>query len=402
MPPSKPASDVAALERYRQKRDFAITPEPGRSAASARSSCRSSSRSTRRRGCTTTSASSSTACCWLGGAEGPELRPGRQAHGDPRRGPPVSLRQLRRHDPAEAVRRRHGDRLGPRHLGAGRRSARRHGDGQAACSSLHGEKLAGLWELVRIAKPRRASRSRGCCSRSATRGRGRSAEYDVVSGAARQRRSPSRSALRRGARAARRRAGADAAGDARRERRADARRRGARRRCPPKLAPQLATLADRRAARRRLDLRDQVRRLPPAWRASTSGKVAPHHARRPRLDGARCRRSPTRARSARRRLGLARRRDRRARRRRRARLQRAAERLRLRRAPSAIVLLPVRPAVLRGHDLREVPLRRAPRAARALLDDATASERVRFSDDFDADAGAACSQTACRHAASKA
>ena len=38
---------------------------------------------------------------------------------------------------------------------------------------LHGQKLAGLWELVRIAKPATTSRSSGCCSRSATPGRGR-------------------------------------------------------------------------------------------------------------------------------------------------------------------------------------------------------------------------------------
>jgi bifunctional non-homologous end joining protein LigD len=38
---------------------------------------------------------------------------------------------------------------------------------------LHGEKLAGLWELVRSPSPATA-RTRGCCSRRRTSGRGRS------------------------------------------------------------------------------------------------------------------------------------------------------------------------------------------------------------------------------------
>ncbi len=59
----------------------------------------------------------------VGGAQGAELRPEGHAHGDPRRGPSAVVQQLRRHDPAEAIRRGHGDRLGPRHLGARGRSA---------------------------------------------------------------------------------------------------------------------------------------------------------------------------------------------------------------------------------------------------------------------------------------
>src|SRR6476659_7586060 len=39
---------------------------------------------------------------------------------------------------------------------------------------LHGEKLAGLWELVRIRKPGEERRTRGCCSRRRTSGLGRS------------------------------------------------------------------------------------------------------------------------------------------------------------------------------------------------------------------------------------
>ncbi|MGC4062521.1 MAG: hypothetical protein QM749_17415 [Aquabacterium sp.] len=47
---------------------------------------------------------------------------------------------------------------------------------------LHGEKLAGLWELVRIAKPgdTRKHKRDGCCSRSATTWARPHAEYDVT------------------------------------------------------------------------------------------------------------------------------------------------------------------------------------------------------------------------------
>ncbi len=52
----------------------------------------------------------------LGGAQGPELRPGRQAHGDADRGPSDRLQPLRGHHPQGQLRRRQGDRLGQGHL----------------------------------------------------------------------------------------------------------------------------------------------------------------------------------------------------------------------------------------------------------------------------------------------
>ena len=52
----------------------------------------------------------------------------------------------------EAVRRGERSSSGTRHLGAGGRPARRPGQGQAALPAAR-EKLAGLWELVRISKP---------------------------------------------------------------------------------------------------------------------------------------------------------------------------------------------------------------------------------------------------------
>ncbi len=60
----------------------------------------------------------------LGGTEGHGLRPQGKADGGACRGPPRLVRQLRRDDSGPAVRRRNGDRLGPRHVGAGRRRRR--------------------------------------------------------------------------------------------------------------------------------------------------------------------------------------------------------------------------------------------------------------------------------------
>ena len=85
--------------------------------------------------------------------KGPELRPEGQAPRGADRRPPDLVQQLRRHDPEGPVRRRHGDRLGPRQLDT-RSATRAQGleDGKLLFT-LDGHKLAGLWELVRIAKP---------------------------------------------------------------------------------------------------------------------------------------------------------------------------------------------------------------------------------------------------------
>ena len=60
------------------------------------------------------------------GAEGPEPVAGREAARGAHRGPPARLRGLRGHDPEGRVRRRRGDRVGPRHVG-GRRATRGRG-----------------------------------------------------------------------------------------------------------------------------------------------------------------------------------------------------------------------------------------------------------------------------------
>lgn len=79
------------------------------------------------------------------------LRPGRQAHGDPRRGPPAFLWIVRGDHSAQAVRRGHGRRLGHgtwEPVGDPREGLQKG----KLLFHLRGHKLAGLWELVKIAK----------------------------------------------------------------------------------------------------------------------------------------------------------------------------------------------------------------------------------------------------------
>ncbi len=113
---------------------------------------------------------------------------------------------------------------------------------------------------------------------------------------------------------------------------------------PATFSPAAGDARHRDAGRRRLDLRDQVRRLPHR-RAHRGRRRSPVHAPRQRLVVAHAGAGRGGAR-ARHRLGLARRRDRRQRRARHARLQRAAERLRLV-AHRCHPVLRLRPAVLR-------------------------------------------------------
>ena len=98
----------------------------------------------------------------LGGAEGAEPRPGRQAHGGARRGPSDRLRRLRGNDPEGPVRRRRGDRLGQRHLGAGRRPARRlpRRQAQVPAATARSCTAAGRWCACTAAPA--SARSRGC------------------------------------------------------------------------------------------------------------------------------------------------------------------------------------------------------------------------------------------------
>ena len=180
---------------------------------------------------------------------------------------------------------------------------------------LHGQKLAGLWELVRIRKPGDRQDAWLLFKKRDEWARP-TATYDVVSALpdsviARplgplESREPADRATPKGA-------------DAAEGRIAPERLEGAvPAALPGQLPPQLATLAKAVRRRRRLALRDQVRRLSRDG-AHRGRPGAADHARRPRLDRE-GRIAGAGARSARHRLGLARRRDRRAQGRRRARI----------------------------------------------------------------------------------
>ena len=258
--------------------------------------------------------------------------------------------------PHGPVRRRRGHRLGPRHLGAGRRRARRLPRRQAQVPPRRREAARRL-DAGAHARPRRRAPGAVAADQGARRrrrGRRRSTASSTPSrracsrtetiddradgGARRKRRATTRRGEggreaapagrdgKAGTPRASARAPSSAADDA--PRRSRCRPARSRRRCPRRFSPQLATLVVGAAGRRRLDLRDQVRRLPHRSPASTATTFAcftrsgnDWTARMPALVAGGARARP--------RLGLARRRDRRHRRERRARLQRAAERLRL-------------------------------------------------------------------------
>ena len=112
----------------------------------------------------------------LGGAQGAEPRPGRQAHGGARRGPSDRLRPLRGNDSERPVRRRRGHRLGQRHLGAGRRSARRLPRRQAQVPPRRQEAARRL-DAGAHARPRR--RAPGAVAADQGEGRGGAAERRV-------------------------------------------------------------------------------------------------------------------------------------------------------------------------------------------------------------------------------
>ncbi|WP_409450653.1 DNA ligase D [Aquabacterium sp. J223] len=254
----------------------------------------------------------------LGGAQGAVVRPGAQADGHPRRGPPARLQHLRRHDPEGRVRRRHGHRLGPRHLVAGGGPARRPGQGQADLPPARPEAggpvgagahlQAGREEAGPVAALQEAGRRLG-----------------AADGRVRRHHGPARQRGREAAGTRR------AAGAARQS--ADRGPRLGRHRARPAPGQEGAAAADAGAAARhaghrraagRLGGGDQVRRLPPAGPHRPRPGAA-LHPQRQRLDGqaAADRRG---RRGAWREERLAGRRDRGAERRRRARLQPAAER----------------------------------------------------------------------------
>ena len=289
--------------------------------------------------------------------KGPSFDPAEEADGDPRRGPSARLRRASRarsRRSSTAPARSSSGTAAPGSRSAIRARAWPRASWCSSCTA-RSSPACGSW----CGSPSPAtSRSRGCCSRSATRGRGRSAEYDVIAALPDsvvakplglvEAREP------RGARGA---AGAAARAPSRD---LSARRQGG---ACPRSSRRSSRRSSPRAPARRLDLRDQVRRLP-ADGAHRERQGAAHHPRRPRLDR-QDEAARRRDRGARHRLGLARRRDRRPGRRRRARLQRAAERDRHGDAATAIDYFVFDLPFLDGHDLREVPLRVAPRAAAA-------------------------------------
>ena len=227
------------------------------------------------------------------------------------------------------------------------------------------------------------------------------AEYDVVRGAARQR------ADQGGDGDQRRRAAATSSKAAPRRRQqarsdraatlAGRRREGG---AAARLSPQLATLVDEPPPRRRLDLRDQVRRLPPA-RAHRRRRRAPASRATATTGRARCRRWRRRSRrSASRSAWL----DGEivvARRERHARLPGAAERLRPRRTrPTSSTSSSTCPTSTATTCAR-VPLVERRALLARLLEREAAGRALRFSEAFDA-APARAAGGACRQAASRA
>ena len=97
----------------------------------------------------------------LGGAEGPVVRPGRQADGRRGGGSPDRVRGLRGDDPRRELRRRRGHRLGPRHLAAPRGPLRRARAGQARLRALRLQAPRRVDARADAARRRAASRS-GC------------------------------------------------------------------------------------------------------------------------------------------------------------------------------------------------------------------------------------------------
>ena len=106
--------------------------------------------------------------------KGPSLDRRREAARGHDRGPSARLWRLRGRHPRGRVRRRHGDDLGPGHLGARWAIPQRLRARAISSSASHGKKLKGGWHLVRMKpKPRREDTRTGCCSSRATKRRGR-------------------------------------------------------------------------------------------------------------------------------------------------------------------------------------------------------------------------------------
>ena len=191
----------------------------------------------------------------LGRAQGPQLRPSRQAHGGARRGPSRSRTTASKAPSRRQLRRGQGDHLGQGHLDPAGRPAqglsRRQAQVRAARPQAARPLDAGAHE-----GPRR--RAAGAVAADQGARRLRAARRASSAWSTRCPTASRRWPTGRGAPCA-----AAAATAAARDR---ARRRArARPRCPRTLQPELATLVDEPPdGRRRLALRDQVRRLPHA------------------------------------------------------------------------------------------------------------------------------------------
>jgi DNA end-binding protein Ku len=125
------ADDGAPLARYNAKRDFTITSEPGRCAPSRQAAVVRDPEARRDAAALRLPARARRRAAVVGHPQGAQLRSEGAPPGGARGGSPGRLRHVRGHDPEGPVRRRHGDRLGQRHVGAGGRSARRHEGRQA-------------------------------------------------------------------------------------------------------------------------------------------------------------------------------------------------------------------------------------------------------------------------------
>ena len=178
------------LREYRRKRDFSVTPEP--SGAAARSGSGHSF---------VVQKHAATRLHYdfrleldgvlqeLGRAEGAEPRSGREAPRDADRGPSRRVRLVRGRDPGGRVRRRDGPAVGPRDLGARRRSARGPGARGSSSSSCTARSFAGAGRWSGSAAGRAATPTRhGCSSRGGTTRREPSAELRRHRGAPEERR----------------------------------------------------------------------------------------------------------------------------------------------------------------------------------------------------------------------
>ena len=129
----KPSARGDPLQRYSEKRNFSVTSEPPARKTRSRSKALSfviQKHWASRLHYDFRLELDGVLVSWAV-PKGPSVDPKRKADGDPRRGPPGLVRRVRGHDPAQAVRRRQGDRVGPRHLGAGGRPACRSARRQA-------------------------------------------------------------------------------------------------------------------------------------------------------------------------------------------------------------------------------------------------------------------------------